>query len=367
MARQWRDGQARARGVEGLALRSVQARVAARGDGHRRRHGHARPAHVEDGQARVCRVRRVHPRHGGASRRGVRARRGAGMRSPVLHVVSVSGGKDSAATAILALETMPRESLRFVFADTGNEHESTLEYVAYMARHLGVEINTIRADLRERVLRRRDFVREKLALEMPPASIERMLSALVPTGNPYLDLCLWKGRFPSRRAQFCTTELKTLPLVEYQLGFIERGECEAVWSWQGVRMDESLARRTRFHICGHLTRHFDSRGGGIFNYRPILRWNVGDVFEAHRLAGLEPNPLYKMGMTRVGCMPCINTGKDEILEISKRFPGHIDRIEYWERCVALASKRQDSSFFPDPADEAHLNRRGIRNVVAWSK
>lgn len=60
----------------------------------------------------------------------------------VLHVVSVSGGKDSAATAILALETMPRESLRFAFCDTGNEHESTIEYVAYMARHLGIDIVT---------------------------------------------------------------------------------------------------------------------------------------------------------------------------------------------------------------------------------
>ena len=91
------------------------------------------------------------------------------------------------------------------------------------------------------------------------------------------------------------------------------------------------------------------------------------MFEAAALYGLKPNPLYLQGMTRVGCMPCINAGKDEILEISKRFPGHINRIEMWERTVALASKPMEASFFPNPDRDAHLNKRGIRNVVAWSK
>lgn len=286
----------------------------------------------------------------------------------IIHCVSVSGGKDSAATAILARETVPRASLRFVFADTGNEHESTPKWIAYMARHLGIEVTTLRADLTGEVLRRRDYVLQHWPSEgLSQQAIDRAVAALVPTGNPFLDLCLWKGRFPSRRAQFCTEFLKTRPLVEHQMGYIERGECDAVWAWQGVRIEESMARRQRFHIGGHLVRSFDERGGGIFNHRPILRWTVGDVFEAHQVVGLQPNPLYLQGMTRVGCMPCINASKDEVLEISKRFPHHVDRVEYWERCVAMASKREQASFFPDPHRDAHLKRRGIRNVVEWSK
>lgn len=287
----------------------------------------------------------------------------------IMHIVSVSGGKDSAATAILALETQPREWLRFVFADTGNEHESTIEYVAYMERALGIEIYTLpKRDFSGEIARKREFVvRHWPRKGAKPEDIERALVALHPTGNPFLDLCIWKGRFPSRKAQFCTEQLKTLPLVEYQLGFIERGECDAVWSWQGVRIDESDARRTRLQGTGACVRSFDDRGGGIFNYRPILRWKAEDCFEAHQIVGLEPNPLYKLGMTRVGCMPCINAGKDEVLEISKRFPGHIDRIEYWERCVAMASRHQAASFFPDPDRDAHLKKRGIRNVVEWAK
>lgn len=286
----------------------------------------------------------------------------------IMHVVSVSGGKDSAATAILALETQPRESLRFVFADTGNEHEQTLECLDYMARHLGIEIITLRASFEREMANRREFILTKWpAKGVPLADCERAAAAMVPSGNPYLDLCLWKGRFPSRKAQFCTEFLKTKPLVEYQLDLIDRGECEAVWSWQGVRLDESHSRRTRLQGTGACVKAFDVAGGGMFNYRPILRWTAADAFEAARLYGLQPNPLYRQGMTRVGCMPCINCGKDEILEISKRFPRHIDRIEYWERQVAMTSKRMEASFFPDPDRDAHLNKRGIRNVVEWSK
>jgi 3'-phosphoadenosine 5'-phosphosulfate sulfotransferase (PAPS reductase)/FAD synthetase len=285
-----------------------------------------------------------------------------------MHVVSVSGGKDSAATAILALEMMPRESLRFIFCDTGNEHESTYDYVAYMGAHLGIQIDTLRAEFSAQIARQREYILNKWPLKgVPQEACERAAKAMVPTGNPFLDLCIWKGRFPSRRAQFCTEQLKTLPATEYQLDLIDAGLCEAVYSWQGVRLDESYSRKTRMQGTGACVISLDERGGGIWNYRPILRWTAADVFDAADCYGLKPNPLYLQGMTRVGCMPCINAGKDEVLEISKRFPGHIDRIEMWERAVAMASKRMEASFFPDPDRDAHLNKRGIRNVVEWSK
>lgn len=296
----------------------------------------------------------------------------------VIHCVSLSTGKDSSATACLALATQPRASLRFAACDTGNEHEEFPRYLAYMERHLGIEIAVLRASFDEEIAGKAEYVRtiyptklirEGMSERQAISVIERCLRALHPTGNPFLDLCLWKGRFPSRTKQFCTQELKTKPLVSHQLGFIERGEAEAVWAWQGVRIDESEARRSRLACSVNVafSRFFDELGGGIYNYRPILRWTAKDAFEAMAMHGLKPNPLYLQGMSRVGCMPCINASKDEVLEISKRFPGHIDRIEYWEREVASASKREEASFFPDPERDAHLNRRGIRNVVEWAK
>ena len=279
------------------------------------------------------------------------------MTAPLV-VVSVSGGKDSTATLVLALDQVPRDRLRAVFADTGNEHELTYQYVRdYLPTRLGVPIHEVRADFTDWMARRREYVTEHWpAKGVPPDVIQRVLGALHPTGNPYLDLCLIKGRFPSRKAQFCTEFLKTEPLSEYQGTLIAKHG--AIEAWQGVRADESASR-------AQLPAR-DDRGGGLVLVRPILRWSVADVFAHLATHAVEPNPLYRQGMSRVGCMPCIHAKKDELLAISHRYPGHLDRIEAWEAQVALASKRQESSFFPDPEEDAHLHRRGIRNMVQWA-
>lgn len=284
-----------------------------------------------------------------------------------INVVSMSGGKDSTATALVCREVEPADSIRYVFADTGNEHEATLEYVHdYLPRALGAPIVTLRRDFTDWWWHRRRFVAERWPLPhhkwpngVPQAIVDRVLAVLDkgPTGNPYLDLCIIKGRFPSRRAQFCTQFLKTEPLTEYAMGLIDKGY--AVWSWQGIRADEGGRRRW--------AKEFEEVGGGLYIHRPILRWTAADCFEAMQVCGVEPNPLYKLGMGRVGCMPCINAGKDEVREIAKRFPAHIDRIEEWEAVVGLASKR-GTSFFPAPEDgRADIMGRNVREVVQWSR
>lgn len=54
-----------------------------------------------------------------------------------LAIVSVSGGKDSSATALQAIEQRGHENVRLVFADTGHEHPATVEYaLEYLPRRL---------------------------------------------------------------------------------------------------------------------------------------------------------------------------------------------------------------------------------------
>ncbi len=289
----------------------------------------------------------------------------------ILHVVSMSGGKDSTATALLALETQPRESVRFVFSDTGNEHDAVYEYLTYLEQRLDISIVRLRRDFTEWWWRRRDYVRDvwpvKLvdkdgfSTDVAATIVARALGIYEkgPTGNPYLDLCIIKGRFPSRRAQFCTQFLKTEPLTEYAVDLIDQGHI--VWSWQGVRAEESPGRAR--------AAEFEEVGGGLFNFRPIKRWTVADVFDAHRACGVEPNPLYKLGMSRVGCMPCINASKAEIAQIARRFPEHIERIAEWESLVGTAGKGADiSSFFMAPEDgRAERQGRNIEQIVRWAQ
>lgn len=285
------------------------------------------------------------------------------MTAPI-KLVSVSGGKDSDATLLLALERHPKSEVYAVTADTGNEHPLTYAHLEYLERRLDITIHRLKADFSAQIARKAEFVRTKWPEHgVPQEKIERALAILKPTGNPFLDLCIWKGRFPSRKAQFCTEQLKTLPLTEYALDLIDQHG--AVESWQGVRAQESPSR-------AKLPERED-QGGGLSIYRPILRWTADQVFAYHREKGVEPNPLYRMGMGRVGCMPCINARKDEILEISKRFPEEFQRIAEWEKIVLDASKRDGATFFPGANFGSDLTvvqcveKSNIHAIVEWAK
>ena len=331
------------------------------------------------------------------------------------NVISVSGGKDSTALLLLAIERQP-ENMSAVFADTGNEQEQTYDYVRYLEQATGVPIRWVKADFSGRIAAKAVYVREKwpaklmksipgswdyvgpddedggtnpglgtpndpytaiycgdwewvpavrgLTQDEAQENISRALTALVPTGNPFLDLCIWKGRFPSTKAAFCSEELKRNPIInQVQKPLLDAGH--DVVSWQGVRRDESLRRR--FLIEREL-KSTHANGAELWNYRPILDWKAEDCFAMHRKHGIKHNPLYEQGMGRVGCMPCINCRKDELLEISKRFPEAIERIAQWEQVVKAASKREGATFFAAPSDDSEWSATQTIDVfVEWSK
>lgn len=283
----------------------------------------------------------------------------------IANIISVSGGKDSTALLLLAI-ALETPNLQAVFADTGNEHQQTYDYVRYLAQATGVPIRWVKADFSFEINRKR----EKLLADKLPgwtdSAIEKALQVLAPTGVPYLDLCLWKGKFPSSNAQFCTGFLKRNP-IEQQIIMPAISEHDAVWSWQGVRREESLRRR-------HVPEFEDLGGFGIYAYRPLVRWPVAAVFEAHEYMGIKPNPLYSQGMNRVGCMPCVNCGKDELREIANRFPDEVDRVREWERLVSAASRIKSSTFFcavndPTVNSDEHITHEthGIDRMIEWSR
>lgn len=284
----------------------------------------------------------------------------------IRHVVSVSGGKDSTATLLLALENCPRDSIVPIFCDTGNEHQAVYKYLEYLEQALDITIHRLKADFSEQIAAKRMFIardqrkgrKDGKRLRWSNKAKRRALAALHPTGNPFLDLCMWKGRFPSRKAQFCTEELKRNMAVEFQIDLLDEGH--QVLSWQGVRRDESFNRRN--------AKKAERIGGGIWTFRPIVEWTAMQVFEFCASRGIQPNPLYKQGMSRVGCMPCINVNKAELAEIARRFPQAIAEKAEWERKVALCSKRMAATFISAPGmSNREAAEQTIWTVVEWSK
>lgn len=297
------------------------------------------------------------------------------------HVVSMSGGKDSTATRIVAMER--GIDVRMVFADTGHEHAETYRYLEYLESVFGT-IETVRADFTRVMEGKRRYIAAHwyddltagragtwewrgngpapTATPDTPANIYRSLmidgwkwrqairpwtperarahvaealEVMHPTGNAFLDLCIWKGRFPSTRRRFCSEELKAYPIRDHVYTPLN-ADGYTVVSWQGVRADES-ANRAHLDVV-------DQPSADVIVYRPIITWTADDVFEAHRRHGIKPNPLYTQGMGRVGCMPCIHASKREIAEIARRWPKVIDWLERMETEASKASKYSISTF-----------------------
>lgn len=279
----------------------------------------------------------------------------------VQHLVSVSGGKDSTACYLRAIES--GRPFRAVFADTGNEHQVVYDYLADLpARTGGPPVETVRADFTRQLAQHREYLLREWPKQGIPDDIVQEAAALhEPTGNPYLDLCISKGRFPSRMAQFCTGELKEIPITtQVVLPMLKAGP---VLQWLGIRADESPRRA--------LQPRFNRHDSGCHVWRPIFRWSVDDVWAIHRRHGLAPNPLYAAGMGRVGCMPCINCRKEELRRIADLFPEHIERIGQWESIVARANKRRSATYFAPGKDTQDRSGdgefAGIEQVVEWSR
>lgn len=293
-----------------------------------------------------------------------------------INIVTVSGGKDSLADWLLAIENGVPHTC--AFADTGHEHPQTMEYLDYLETRLG-KIIRVKADFSQRIEGKRKFIAERWPVSLveecgftPEEAAERIrkaLSVLRPTGIPFLDLCMWKGRFPSTKAKFCTFELKHEP-IKTQVVEPALNDYDEVVMWQGVRAQESPDRAA----LDEWEEDADNTPG-LHVYRPILQWKHEDVFALAKRHGIKPNPLYLQGCGRVGCMPCVNVRKAELAEIFARWPEEVARVAEWERLVAECSRHGNAVFFPSTQDPKRKEKRidvvtvdsyGIKTYREWA-
>mgnify|MGYP000854548483 CR=1 FL=1 len=264
-------------------------------------------------------------------------------------IVSMSGGKDSAATA-LALREAELEAHHYVFADTGWEARETYEYLATLERVLGITI---------------DRVGHPGGM---PAKIRE------------------RAGFPSRVQRWCTDELK-LKLLRTYHDRIATIHQEDTINVVGVRAEESAAR------ANLPAWEFSDEWRG-YVWRPILAWSVEEVLAIHHRHGLPVNPLYKRGHSRVGCYPCIHAAKEELALVAEYAPERIDEIDAYEQestaerarrnvetpgryeCETATYFQQEEIVLDDAGQPVLLasgrpKRRGvpfpIREAVAWSR
>lgn len=201
------------------------------------------------------------------------------------HIVCFSGGKDSTALVLWAREHLPEFTA--VFCDTGWEHPITYAYVE--------EIN-------------QSLLGGKLVV---------LKSEKYPGGMR--DLVQIKGRVPSAKARFCTDNLKVQPMISY----LKTIDDEAT-VYQGIRRDESESRSRMQASC------WDD-GYDAQVERPLFEWSAADCFDLMKRHGVKPNPLYLLGVGRVGCFPCVLINHRELKALSANLPEVRGRIVELER------------------------------------
>jgi len=193
--------------------------------------------------------------------------------------VAISGGKDSTATLLLAIEKYGEDNVIGIFTDTGFESSFTYKYLNYLQKLLNIKILKIKSSKWKNLL----------------------------------DLIRAKKRFPSAVCRFCTAHLKQIPMAEF---LIDKKEIKELWF--GIRREESKNRKEKYGFkniwnysdwlknnCRDIKKEIREKLIHLYCRFPLLDWTEKEVFDYLKKKKVEPNPLYQKGFKRVGCFPCV--------------------------------------------------------------
>ena len=270
------------------------------------------------------------------------------------HIVGFSGGIDSQACAGMVLDKFGAEDTILLNSDAGgHEDPLTTGFVAWYSVKVHPIVNcpAIVGDIWEQdgyleIAAAKDTKIGHKLREMAYQNQNQNLS--------FGEMIKLKGRPPSRSNQFCTEILKLRPLrrwMKQAFGPLGQYAGQDFVRYAGVRRDESKKRANTP----------DSAWDDFFDcevFYPVAAWTKVQCFDFVKSRGEEFNPLYMLGFNRVGCAPCINSGKEDILNWVLRRPTMIDKIRKMEAEAGC-------TFFPPMVAGTHHNT--IDEVIAWAK
>lgn len=228
--------------------------------------------------------------------------------SPV--AIGVSGGKDSCAAAIAAVEYLRAIGhagpVVLVHADLGRvEWSGSIRVCRRLAEYLGVELVVVRreaGDMMDRWLQRwRDNVRRYESL--------LCVKIILPWSTPSM--------------RFCTSEMKIAVICR---DLVARFPGQTIVSVAGVRRSESDGRSTAATAKAKQKLTSKTHRTTGIDWNPIAHWDEADVFAFCADRGFDLHEGYtKFGMTRISCAFCIMANAAD-LRASASNPEHADLL-----------------------------------------
>jgi len=200
-----------------------------------------------------------------------------------LHVLGLSGGRDSAALAVYMRHYFPEIDIEYFFTDTGKELPEVYEFLGRLEGFLGKTIRHLNPD--------RDFD---------------------------FWLMQYKNFLPSPQTRWCTRQLKLKPFEEWVRPSLEAGK--TVVSYVAIRSDENYRE-------GYASKHKNLSVRLPFREAGIDKAGVIELLENSGL-GL---PKYYEWRTRSGCTFCFFQQKIEWVRLLEKHPKAFEEAQHYEK------------------------------------
>lgn len=204
------------------------------------------------------------------------------------HILSLSGGKDSAALAIYMRDRVPQ--MEYIFHDTDKELDETYEYLDRLEAILG----------------------KPILKSNPGKGFDHWLK-------------IYRGMIPSNMRRWCTKNLKLKPFEQWI------GD-DPVVNYVGLRADES--RSGYISSKPNIETVFPFREDGLA-YEDVIR-----ILEE---SGLGLPKYTDWGRTRSGCYFCFYQQKIEWVRLKQTYPELFEKAKAYE--YAQQQYNEDSNAF----------------------
>ena len=234
------------------------------------------------------------------------------------HILSLSGGKDSAALAIYMRDRV--SGMEYVFSDTRKELPETYEYLERIEDYLGTRVTRLNATL----------------------------------GFDHW-YAIYGSMLPSNHRRWCTKMLKLKPFEDYV------GD-DPVINYVGLRADED---RT-----GYISHKENIRPAYPFQEDGL---KLEDIEEILQSSGVGMPPYTRWGRSRSGCFFCFYQQKIEWVRLKETHPDLFEQAKAYERPYEATgstftwSERESLTELEQPAriqaiKEQHASRQAAKEA-----
>jgi 3'-phosphoadenosine 5'-phosphosulfate sulfotransferase (PAPS reductase)/FAD synthetase len=198
------------------------------------------------------------------------------MSTKLRHILSLSGGKDSAALAIYMRDRVPE--MEYIFHDAGKELPETYEYLAKLEAFLG----------------------KKVHRTTPPNSFDHWFK-------------VYGEMIPSNHRRWCTRMLKLKPFEDYVGN-------DNVINYVGIRADEE--RVGYISTKPNIKAVFPFRDDGLV---------YADIVRILKESGIGMPTYTEWGRSRSGCFFCFYQQKIEWVRLKETYPHLYEQAKAYEK------------------------------------